>query len=964
MLKKTLAYALTAAMTLSFAAPAAYGSQESVPAQSESAQVKLTLAESETSADAQKDASGITTEGVWDTDIRLSIRRENEIRNEAGMHLREWDDAVASKKQEGKDAPLTEDAVLEANPDAQILKEDGVIYYIDHADALGDVSDALDAYRAAYSAAALMGGNPLADLRLWHQMEIDGVRFYSFQQISDGRMVMGSTLKLAVRDGKVCGVFSSLDPESGKEETLVTQEEAEAVVREKLEEEGKAGGPELLPDYTDRIRYMPTVLADLNLDNQDDDPVPEEVRWVVYSSNDDGEYPFIAHYVSLDGTFLESLPVEEPGSDEALCGFRMQRIFDGMEPDTWTGEIVETEGEDAEHGKKEKGKGKEEKTENNAETGEGRRKTVTLPVMRDAEGNLYLGDPVRRIAVADFSKAVYDDSHSLELVKSDDAGKFDNEDLYMYYNYLKAWDFYADMGWINPDGEGSDVVILKGLCFEDGTPFENACSLGWIQGWQMFGYTPYSLEGKPLGLGRGLDVMAHEYTHTFTGTVMNSNLYENDQGAINEAMSDIMGNLVEAILQETDDTRWLLGENTGTAIRSMSDPAAYQQPSFVWDRYYGPQSDTPNSSNDRGGVHINSSLLNQIAAQLCLDAGMEYGDAVRFWIMVTGGLTPKTDYSRICATLKWAMNESGNEAFSDSLDAFIKEKQLDREEIPEKLPYNRKIVRLTLPDTETFEDEYWTLMAFRLNTETVTNAAVTALNLGVQMFRDAEDAEGFGRILSEFMNSIHLDGNKIKLEKTDDEEAIADAVSEAALSALSRLLEQTMAWRGSVGEDIAFVTDDSPTFYLLLNVDDSGMKMRGGAALIGKRWVNLTPFLDAVEDITKTALKKGETEAERGSILDMISGLTAEQWESLFDLAKAVGEVIHPGDDTETAALSEDSGNEEIVEDLIDLATAALEYATADEEQKAEGILLPAKTVELPTKGLETVTLLQKDEKK
>ena len=59
-------------------------------------------------------------------------------------------------------------------------------------------------------------------------------------------------------------------------------------------------------------------------------------------------------------------------------------------------------------------------------------------------------------------------------------------------------------------------------------------------------------------------------------------------------------------------------------------------------------------------------------------------------------------------------------------------------------------------------------MAFQLNTETVTNAAVTALNLGVQMFRDAEDAEGFGRILSEFMNSIHLDGNKIKLEKTDD----------------------------------------------------------------------------------------------------------------------------------------------------------------------------------------------------
>lgn len=77
----------------------------------------------------------------------------------------------------------------------------------------------------------------------------------------------------------------------------------------------------------------------------------------------------------------------------------------------------------------------------------------------DREGSLYLGDVVRRIAVADFAKAVYDDDHQLVLVQSDGDEDFDNEDLYMYYNYLNAWDFYADMGWISPDGEGSDVVF-------------------------------------------------------------------------------------------------------------------------------------------------------------------------------------------------------------------------------------------------------------------------------------------------------------------------------------------------------------------------------------------------------------------------------------------------------------------------------------------------------------------------
>ena len=115
----------------------------------------------------------------------MSLKRENTLRQEAGMSVQEWDDAVAAKRKEGKDAPLTKEGILAANPDAQILTKDGKVYYLSQTDAIGEVTNALDAYRAVSSLAALMGGNELADLRLWQQMDIDDMRIYSFQQISD-----------------------------------------------------------------------------------------------------------------------------------------------------------------------------------------------------------------------------------------------------------------------------------------------------------------------------------------------------------------------------------------------------------------------------------------------------------------------------------------------------------------------------------------------------------------------------------------------------------------------------------------------------------------------------------------------------------------------------------------------------------------------------------------------------------
>jgi hypothetical protein len=71
---------------------------------------------------------------------------------------------------------------------------------------------------------------------------------------------------------------------------------------------------------------------------------------------------------------------------------------------------------------------------------------------------------------------------------------------------------------------------------------------------------------------KGLDVTAHEITHGVT-YYTSSLIYENDSGAINEAMSDIIGATVERIMgNKSIRNVWIMGEDitlSGTGVRNM-----------------------------------------------------------------------------------------------------------------------------------------------------------------------------------------------------------------------------------------------------------------------------------------------------------------------------------------------------------------------------------------------------------
>jgi Zn-dependent metalloprotease len=170
------------------------------------------------------------------------------------------------------------------------------------------------------------------------------------------------------------------------------------------------------------------------------------------------------------------------------------------------------------------------------------------------------------------------------------------------------------------------------------------------------------------------DVVAHELTHGVTENESNL-IYWGESGAINEALSDIFGELVDLTNSSGNDggaVRWLMGEDLpGGAIRSMSDPTIYGDPdrrlSSLW--YTG--------SEDNRGVHFNSGVANKLA-YLLTDGGSFNGQTVTalgvtevarvFYEAQVNLLVPASDYYDLDAALVQAAKNLGwSAAAQDSL---------------------------------------------------------------------------------------------------------------------------------------------------------------------------------------------------------------------------------------------------------------------------------------------------------
>ncbi|WP_068261632.1 protealysin inhibitor emfourin [Janibacter limosus] len=116
-----------------------------------------------------------------------------------------------------------------------------------------------------------------------------------------------------------------------------------------------------------------------------------------------------------------------------------------------------------------------------------------------------------------------------------------------------------------------------------------------------------------------LDVIGHELAHGVTEHTA-ALVYRGQSGALNEHVSDVFGVLVKQrhLGQAADEADWLIGAELltasvqGQALRSMAAPGtAYDDPRMGKDPQPAHMDDFVRTSDDNGGVHINSGIPNK-----------------------------------------------------------------------------------------------------------------------------------------------------------------------------------------------------------------------------------------------------------------------------------------------------------------------------------------------------------------
>ena len=499
----------------------------------------------------------------------------------------------------------------------------------------------------------------------------------------------------------------------------------------------------------------------------------------------------------------------------------------GMEEDLLSQKLVEAETPDVPDFKKLIPS--EWKSE--VETGTGEKISVTVPVARDPETGLwYLADPERKIMLGDFKKLVLEGQKDCLLTSRENAG-WDEADVMVYYRIIQCWDYYAAKGWIGPDGQGTPVLVLNNLCLMNGESMENACYLGILQDrWQAFAYS------QDVGFGKCLDVLAHEYTHCITETSAAGGMYKDDYGAINEAISDILGNICEMKLQATSDQEWNIGENLGIAFRSMSNPHEYNQPEYVWDQFYASKALYPNDINDRGGVHTNSSILNYTASQLCLNDGMTLEEALDFWMAVDLGLSSRTDYYQMASLMEWALETVGLEKYQAPLKALTEKTRMTLTERPKTVGEGLMRVELSLPDTEALKDHGWVLMGVQMHTWEAVEFILDLLTGSSD--EEAEQEGGLATLLEVLFSEGTAEVGWESPEMLEMQ------------SRLDKIFTAYPAWRAAEDEPLTMIMEQGlTTFYFLMNMDQNTLDLRSIVLLLGDEWVNL-PSVSADESET------------------------------------------------------------------------------------------------------------------
>jgi hypothetical protein len=164
-----------------------------------------------------------------------------------------------------------------------------------------------------------------------------------------------------------------------------------------------------------------------------------------------------------------------------------------------------------------------------------------------------------------------------------------------------------------------------------------------------------------------VDVLGHELTHAVTEHTAGL-VYDGQSGALNESVSDVFAACLKQRLLGQDAVAgdWLIGAGLflpgvhGRALRDMAHPGtAYDDPVLGKDPQPGHMDDYVDTTDDHGGVHLNSGIPNR-AFQLAATAigGSSAEGAGRIWYAtLTGGVSSNADFAAFAAATVAAAGE-------------------------------------------------------------------------------------------------------------------------------------------------------------------------------------------------------------------------------------------------------------------------------------------------------------------
>jgi Zn-dependent metalloprotease len=256
--------------------------------------------------------------------------------------------------------------------------------------------------------------------------------------------------------------------------------------------------------------------------------------------------------------------------------------------------------------------------------------TSAPPNMEQTRGAIFILDAANK--APDSSGNI-----SLSIVSSTNPNSWTVKDgVSASYNLSLTYDYYRDVhSRLSLDGEGGSLYAVVRFREKADTPLANAF---WNGSYMVFG------TAKPYA--GATDVVGHELTHGVVEKTA-SLVYKNQPGALNEALADIFGEMVEA-RSKGGQPDWLIGgpplAPAEDALRDFINP---NNVSCYLAACPAKMSEFINTTLDNGGVHMNSSIINHAYYLLAqgLPGAIGIADAERvFYRALTTKLTPYSEF--------------------------------------------------------------------------------------------------------------------------------------------------------------------------------------------------------------------------------------------------------------------------------------------------------------------------------